>query len=226
MNGETCATCPFKSNATKSLADDEHELLSCNHLKVNFKKGEPVIRQGHYSSNVVYLRQGLAKIHIHGPYYEQIIKIVKAPRYLGLPTTVGDKINQYSVTVIEDSAVCFIDIGIFQTLLERNKTFNSEIILSLCQYELDSFRKCALRTQKQTRGNIADVLLEFAENFFESDTFEMPLTRDEIGNLVDTSRESVSRILTEFDKDEIIRIDGRKIAILNKKSLKLISEKG
>jgi CRP/FNR family transcriptional regulator len=151
---------------------------------------------------------------------------VKAPRYLGLPTTVGDKINQYSVTVIEDSAVCFIDIGIFQTLLERNKTFNSEIILSLCQYELDSFRKCALRTQKQTRGNIADVLLEFAENFFESDTFEMPLTRDEIGNLVDTSRESVSRILTEFDKDEIIRIDGRKIAILNKKSLKLISEKG
>lgn len=226
MVENTCVACIFKSNATKSLADDELELLTCNHLKVNFKKGEPVIRQGHFSSNVIYLRKGLAKIHIHGPYYEQIIKIVKAPRYLGLPTTVGDKINQYSVSVIEDSDVCFIDIGVFQTLLEKNKKFNSEIILSLCLYELDSFRKCALRTQKQSRGNIADVLLEFADTFYESDTFEMPLTRDEIGNLVDTGRESVSRILTEFGKDEIIRIDGRKITILNKKSLKLISENG
>lgn len=225
MVENTCKTCVFKSNAAKSLDDDEIELLNCNHLKVHFKKGEPVIRQGHYSSNVIYLRKGLAKVHIHGPYYEQIIKIVKAPRYLGLPTTVGDKINQYSVSVIEDSDVCFIDIGVFQTLLEK-KAFSSEIILSLCLYELDSFRKCALRTQKQTRGNIADVLLEFSDNFYESDTFELPLTRDEMGNLVDTSRESVSRILTEFNKDGIIRIVGRRITILNKKSLKLISENG
>lgn len=225
MVENTCKTCVFKSNAAKSLDDDEIELLNCNHLKVHFKKGEPVIRQGHYSSNVIYLRKGLAKVHIHGPYYEQIIKIVKAPRYLGLPTTVGDKVNQYSVSVIEDSDVCFIDIGVFQTLLEK-KAFSSEIILSLCLYELDSFRKCALRTQKQTRGNIADVLLEFSDNFYESDTFELPLTRDEIGNLVDTSRESVSRILTEFNKDGIIRIVGRRITILNKKTLKLISENG
>ncbi|MGD9557468.1 MAG: Crp/Fnr family transcriptional regulator [Mangrovibacterium sp.] len=225
MVENSCKTCVFKSNAAKSLDDDEIELLNCNHLKVHFKKGEPVIRQGHYSSNVIYLRKGLAKVHIHGPYYEQIIKIVKAPRYLGLPTTVGDKVNQYSVSVIEDSDVCFIDIGVFQTLLEK-KAFSSEIILSLCLYELDSFRKCALRTQKQTRGNIADVLLEFSDNFYESDTFELPLTRDEIGNLVDTSRESVSRILTEFNKDGIIRIVGRRITILNKKTLKLISENG
>ena len=221
-----CNECIFKSDATKALANNEQELLSTNHLKVSFKKGDPVIRQGHYSSNIAYLRKGLAKIHISGPYYEQIIKIVKAPRYLGLPTTFGDKINQYSVTVIEDSEVCFVDMSTFQSLLASNKEFTNDIILNLCRYELDSFRKCAQRTQKQTRGNIADVLLDFADVFYESDIFNLPITRDEIGNLVDTSRESVSRILTEFANDQIIEVKGRSIKILNKKSLKLISENG
>lgn len=221
-----CAVCTFKSEAAKTLSEKEHEQMSCNHVMVAFKKGDPVIRQGHFSSNVIYLRKGLAKVHIQGPYYEQIIKIVKAPRYLGLPTTVGDKINQYSVSVIEDSEVCFIDMATFQYMLAVNHKFAHEIILKLCRYELDSFQKCARRTQKQVRGNVADVLLDFSDYFYESDTFSMPITRDEIGNLVDTSRESISRVLAEFHRDRIIKIEGKKIEILNKKSLKLISENG
>ena len=59
-----------------------------------------------------------------------------------------------------------------------------------------------------------------------SDTFTIPLTQAELANLVDTSRESVSRVLTEFDKDEIIKIKGKQIEIVNKKSLKLISQNG
>lgn len=222
----SCEFCIFRSKAMKNLTETEQELLSSNHLTLRFKKGESIIRQGHYSSNIVYLRQGLAKIHILGPYREQIIKIVKAPRFLGLPTTYSDKINQYSVTVIEDSEVCYIDIGVFQSLLDSNKDFSKEIILNLCLYELDSFRKCAQRTQKQARGNIADVLLDFADNFYNSDTFNLPITRDEIGNLVDSSRESISRILSEFANDGIIRLGTKEVEILNKKSLRLISENG
>ena len=167
-----------------------------------------------------------AKIHITGPYYEQITRLVKAPCYLGLPTTFGDKINQYSVTVIDNAEVCFIDINAFRLLLEKNAHFSYEIMIELCRNELTMFHKCANRTQKQIRGNIADVLLEFADHIYESDTFVLPLTQAEIGNLVDSSRESVSRVLAEFDKDGIIRITGKKIHITNKKSLLMISENG
>ncbi len=73
---------------------------------------------------------------------------------------------------------------------------------------------------------MADALLEFSDKIFMSDTFTIPLTQAELANLVDTSRESVSRVLTEFDKDEIIKIKGKQIEIVNKKSLKLISQNG
>jgi CRP-like cAMP-binding protein len=53
-------------------------------------------------------------------------------------------------------------------------------------------------TLKQIRGKIADVLLELSEKIYESDIFSVPLTQEDLGNLVDSSRESVSRVLTEF----------------------------
>jgi len=135
---------------------------------------------------------------------------VKSPTYLGLPTTFGDKINQYSVTAVTEVEVCFIDVHVFENILNENREFSHEIILELCQNELDSFRRCANRTQKLIRGNMADALLEFSDKIFMSDAFILPLSQAELANLVDTSRESVSRVLAEFDKDEIIQSKAEK----------------
>jgi len=193
---------------------------------VKFQKGDSIIKQGTFSTNVVYLRSGLAKMHITGPYHEQIVRIIKAPCYLGLPTTIGDKINQYSVTAIDAVEVCFIDFSAFRLLLRETEFFSYEIILELCKNELESIRRCANRTQKQTRGNIADVILELADHIYESDSFILPISQAELGNYVDTSRESVSRILTEFHKDGTLKIKGKRIEIINRKSLLLISQNG
>jgi len=221
-----CKTCSIKSNAASNLSDDEIEKLSFNCALVKFHKGDQLIKQGSFSSNVAYLRSGLAKIHIEGPYHEQIVRIVKAPSYLGLPTTVGDKINQYSVTVIDAAEVCFIDIETFRYLLKTNPDFSYEIMLELCRNELEVFCRCANRTQKQIRGKIADVLLEFSDKIYNSTIFTLPITQEDLGDLVDSSRESISRVLAEFDKDGIIKIAGKKIEIINKKSLLLISANG
>lgn len=225
MNAE-CKLCEIKSKAASKLSEEEIEKLSFSCALVKFHKGDPLIKQGTFSTNVAYLRRGLAKVHIAGPYHEQIVRIVKSPGYLGLPTTFGDKINQYSVTAIETSEVCFIDIDTFRYLLKVNHDFSYEILLEVCRNELEVFHRCANRTQKQMRGKIADVLLEMSDRIYNSDIFSMPVNQEEIGNLVDSSRESVSRVLTEFERDDIIRISGKKIEILNKKSLLLISANG
>ena len=221
-----CKFCTIKSKAALKLSEEEIENLSYNCALVNFQKGDPIIKQGTFSTNVAYLRSGLAKVHIAGPHHEQIVRIVKAPSYLGLPTTFGDKINQYSVTVIEKAEVCFIDINTFRYLLSINPGFSFEIMIELCRNELEVFYRCANRTQKQIRGKIADVLLEMSEHIYKSQLFTLPVNQEDVGNLVDASRESVSRILKEFERDKIIKVSGKKIEIMNKKSLIMISTNG
>jgi len=221
-----CKDCAIKSKAASKLSAEEIEKLSFSCAFVKFNQGDPLIMQGTFSTNVAYLRSGLAKIHIAGPYHEQIVRIVKAPSYLGLPTTFGDKINQYSVSVIESAEVCFIDIDTFRYLLKANHNFSYEILLEICNNELEVFHRCANRTQKQMRGKIADVLIEFSERIYNCDIFKIPLNQEDLGNLVDTSRESVSRVLTEFENDGIIKLSGKKVEIINKRSLALISANG
>jgi CRP-like cAMP-binding protein len=221
-----CNVCSLKSKAVLKLNKEQVEHLSFNCALIKFRKGDSLIKQGMLSTNIVYLRSGLAKVHITGPYHEQIVRVVKAPSYLGLPTTMGDKINQYSVTVMDDAEACFIDISTFRYLLKENFAFAYEIMMELCRNELEVFNRCANRTQKQMRGRIADVLLELADRIYHSDTFKIPFSQSEFGNLVDTSRESVSLMLTEFERDGIIRSSKKQVEIINKKSLSLISSNG
>lgn len=222
----SCALCELKSSAACKLSLDASEDLSMNSVTVKFKKGDFIIRQGIYSTNIAYLKKGLAKIQIVGPHYTQVVKIVKPGNYLGLPTTFGDKINQYSVVAIDESEVCFIDISTFRKLLSENSNFNNQIIIEICRSELQSYENCIRRTQKQVRGKIADMLLDFSDNIYKADKFNIHINQEDMGNLIDASRESISRILSEFVKDGLIKIEGKKFEILNKEQLKLISFKG
>ena len=226
MEENICKNCKIQSSAVKFLNTDELEKLGNNCVVVNFRKGDVIFKQGAFSSNIIYVRNGLVKIHMSGPVEEQIIKITKAPSYLGIPTTFGEKINQYSSTAVEDTKVCFINIDVFKDFIFANGNFAYEIIIELCRNELNSFHQCVNRTQKYIHGRAADALLFFSDEIYEKDEFALPLTRLELGYFINTSRESICRILNEFDDAGIIELSGRKIKILDKDLLEIISKKG
>jgi CRP/FNR family transcriptional regulator len=221
-----CKGCMFKSPATKLLSSDELMKLEQNCAVAELKSGEIIFKQGTFSNNIVYIKKGIVKIHIEGPYKEQIIKITKGPTYLGIPTTIDEKFYRYSATTIEHTETCFIHLETFKQFVQENGQFAYEIIVQLCKDELNLFKNCMSKTQKNIRGRIADALLFFREEIYEEDTFSLPLTRGELGNYVDATRESVSRILTEFHNENIIRLTGKRVDILNEKLLHLISKTG
>lgn len=226
MTTHNCRECPVKSSATKHLNNDEFCLLENNSVNVSFKKGEIIIKQNALSLNVAYLRSGMVKVHMEGPAHDKILRVVKAPKYLGLPTNFGDKINQFSVTALEDTKVCFIDLSVFRNLIMQNSKFAYELIVELCTDELSDYQRHASIAQKQVPGLVAETLLCFSKKLYETDQFNLPLTRGEMGDLIGTSRESVSRVLSDMCNDDIIRIENNIVTIVNIKSLQEISEKG
>jgi len=108
-----CNFCQLKSSSVRSLNQTEIAKLEMNCTEAHFRKGDIIFKQNAFSSNIIYLNRGLVKIHIEGPKNDQIIKVVKAPSYLGIPTTFNEKINHYSATALDQTSVCFIDIDVF-----------------------------------------------------------------------------------------------------------------
>ncbi len=221
-----CTSCEFKSQAARLLNKQDLETLAKHCARVSFKRGENIIREGALSLNIAYLREGIVKYHIKGPVHEQIMKITKAPTYIGIPTAIGDRVNHYSVTALSQCEVCFIDAEVFKQFLYRNGMFAYEIIQMMSKNELENFSSCVNRVQKQIRGKVAEALLMFADKIFESDTFTLPLTREEFANLLDTSRESACRIMNEFAEAGYISLKARDVEIINREKLKKISQVG
>jgi CRP/FNR family transcriptional regulator len=221
-----CSICILKSKAVKNLKTGELEILNKNCVEVDFDKDDIIFKQNALSSNVIYLQSGMIKLIIEGPQRKQIIKLKKAPCYLGLPTTMGDKINHYSAIAIQHSRACFIDISTFKELIKLNPDFSYEIIVELCKNELDQFKSCVNLIQKQVFGRLADNLLFFSDELYNSDEFDLPLNRIELADLICTSRESISRMLKELAYENIIKISKKKIKILDRSRLKKIGEKG
>jgi CRP/FNR family transcriptional regulator len=80
--------------------------------------------------------------------------------------------------------------------------------------------------QKQSPGRVAEALLFFADEIFGKNSFVLPLTRHELGDLTGNSRENVSRILADFNSEQLITINGKEIVITNRDMLEKISKSG
>ena len=226
MERKNCSTCLLKSKAVENLADSELEILGHSCVEVVFERGETIFKQDALSSNIIYLQKGLVKLIIKEPQRKQVLRIKKAPCYLGVPTTMGDKINHYSAVALEPTTVCFIDLGVFKSLLRLNTDFSYEIMVELCKNELEQFHRCVTLVQNQVFGRLASNLLYMANTIYQDNEFDLPLSRNEIADLVCTSRETVSRLLSELDQEGIIKISGKHIRLIDIKKLEDISRNG
>ncbi len=221
-----CTKCLFISKAARVLTENELETLESKCAQVSYSKGEIIFKQDAFSTNIIYLKTGLIKLHMKGNARDQIIKIVKAPAYTSIPTTLGQNINQYSAIALTDTIACFIDVDAFKSFINKNGEFAYEIIVNLCQDVLDNFKRCVNRNQKKTIGRVAESLLFFADKIFENDEFEFPLSRNDMADLICSSRESVSRIISDFNNDGLINLEGKTISIMNRRLLEQIAKNG
>ncbi len=226
MKPVSCSVCLLKSEAAKNLEAPELNILGSSCVEAAFKKGETIFKQNALSSNIIYLQKGLVKLTIEGPQRTQILRLKKAPCYLGLPTTMGDKVNHYSAVALEPATACFIDIHVFKKLLSLNPDFSYEILVGLCKNELEQFHRCVRLVQNQIYGRLAGTLLYLADEVYESDAFDLPLTRSEIADLVCTSRETISRLFSNLAGEEIIAVQGKQVRILDRQRLEKIRENG
>ena len=222
-----CKDCAVKSSTVYNLSDDELEVLCNNSTEIQFQKGERIIKQGTFTQNIVFVKSGIIKMHLTGPVRkDEILEINKGPIFAGVPDVFANKVHSYSVTALSDTTACFIDYSGYKYLVQNNGKFALEIIKTLSESIVTHYQHCVSKLQKQLTATFAEALLYFSDYIFESDEFNIPLTRVEFGEYIGTTRETVTKIISDFTKDHIIEVNGKNIRILNKDILQKISNAG
>jgi CRP/FNR family transcriptional regulator len=129
-----------------------------------------------------------------------------------------------SAIAVEPSAVCFVPNENIHRYLRDNPQLSLRV-LQLMSHELqDTERRVVELAQKSVRERVAEALLVLRSTFGTDDdgeTLNMPLTREEIADIVGTAPESLIRMLSEFKADHVIETVGRRIKVKNVEALRI-----
>jgi len=207
------------------LTKEELDLVTKTKKRVLFKAGEIIVKQGAPLSHVISFTSGLAKVYIEGSGNRNLLlHFVKPTQFLGSPGIYTDSVHYFTVSAVENSSVCFIDIDVFKKIIRENCDFANAFLQDVSQKGIFNYKRFISLTHKNMPGRIADGLIYMYDEIFNSPTIK--ITRQDLADFTGMSKDSVVRTLKELSSDDIIEINDEGINILNIEKLHQISELG
>lgn len=217
----------WESSCFDLLTAEELALVEGNQVIPNYRKGEIICKQGSQASNIIVIQEGLVKAYLEGNPKNLILTIMPSGQLIGLPSIFeGNNVFLYSVSTYVDSKVKMINIDVIKQLINSNAAFASRIINVLNESTAQSYGRFFSLLQKQLHGRMADILLCLSQRIFKAQSFNLPLSRTDLGELTGMSTESVIRIFKDFKENSLIHVKGKTIELLDIPKLEMISAKG
>jgi len=202
---------------------DERELETLNRIgrRVTVRRGQTLMWEGDDSSLVANVIDGVLKLSTStADGREQIVGVVYPSDFIGRPfgTT-----TQHSVTALCESTVCMFTRSAFDDFAREHPELGHKL-LERTLTELDRARHWMLLLGRKSAGErVATFLLEMAGRLAESscatkaqrvDRFDLPLSRQQMADLLGLTIETVSRQLTRLRQAGIIDLPDRRAVVI------------
>ncbi|MCE2707957.1 MAG: Crp/Fnr family transcriptional regulator [Bacteroidota bacterium] len=225
-----CELCGSRKQTLFSNLPESH-LCSISEVKnhVGHRRGQILYYEGTKPLGIFCINAGVVKVYktaSNGK--EQILHLAKRGDFLGYAALLGEENYTNSAMIIEDARICFVPRDAFLNALVKNMEFFKKITKQL-SHEVGILElKLTDASQKSIRERLAFVLLQLASSYGveggNSQKIDLLLTREEIASIVGTATESVIRLLSEFKKDGLIDLEGKKIIVKDRKGLVRLSD--
>ncbi len=208
----------------KSQDLKEEEIKELIRVKIEFKKGETIFKQGAIASYIILLSNGLSKNYVEGNFDKGFnFKIIKSFSFIGLSSVYGKNIYAFSGSALTKCTAYLVDIQTFKSIMSRNTAFTNRILNWYCDTTQSHLLRMSSIANKQALGRLAETLIYLSEDIFNGKIITTNVSRKDIAELAAMSTESAVRFLSDLKKDKIIDIASSHIELLKKDVLRLLS---
>jgi CRP/FNR family transcriptional regulator len=212
----------------KSFTQDEQQIYKPYKHHYEFKKGETMFREGDEINGLYFVQTGVIKLemnsHTERPF---ILRLIGPSQTMGHRFLSYTGLQPFTATAVEDSRVCFIELGFFKNLVQKNELLQEEI-RKIFLNEIRTTEVKLLQIAQQTvREKVAGILVHLAETYQYKQTglgIRVHIDRQEMADLAGTTKEQVSRILADFDHEELIRFRAKHFKYIAVDKLKQIAD--
>jgi CRP-like cAMP-binding protein len=223
-----CEQCIVRELSSLKALNKE-ELLKVAECKTSYtiKKGEYIFEEGESVNGIYCIKDGvckLSKLSANGK--DQIVKLVKPGELLGQRSMISDEPANLSAVALEDMEVCFIPKSEVLGFFDKNNQFSMNMMKTICGDLKEADDHMISMAQKTVKERLAETLIYLEETFGKNEdgSLHIQLSREELAGMIGTATESCIRLLSEFNKDNLIELVGKKIVLKNIGKLKKMAE--
>ncbi len=225
---------PLRVTADREPADLSsliHAMRASNNGNLNslHGRGRILFAEGEPARGIYILRMGRAAVSISSSDGRVVmLGMVQAGDIVGLNAVLRNCSYDTTVKTLEPCRTDFISRAEVIELMQRNEA-GAEAMLKLLSRELTELtdRAKLLLLPKTVKGRLARLLLEWSKGN-GADTshtvrLDRVLTHEEIAQMICSSRETVTRLLTNLGRQQVIRVTSDSILIRDRLALEKLA---
>ncbi|HVI09186.1 MAG TPA: Crp/Fnr family transcriptional regulator [Candidatus Binatia bacterium] len=227
---ENCLTC--KLRAERLFCDlPPAALQSFEEIKFTtaYPEGATLFVERQEPRGIFVICRGSVKLSVSAPNGKvMIVKIAEPGEVLGLSATVSGRPYEVTAETLDPCQVNFVKREDFLRFLKNDVQVCFKVAQQLSEkYHNVCNEIRALGLSHSAAEKLAKLLLEWTAKNGESAKTEprikLRLTHEEIAQMIGTSRETVTRLLADLKKHEILNARGSTLVIRNQAALREIA---
>lgn len=190
------------------------------------QKGDVLFRAGDEFKGIFAVRSGLVKVFTTDDGgEEQIIGFFLPGEMLGLDA-IESQIHACSAVALETSSYCTVPFSELSEICKQIPELQNQL-LRIMSRELSSENKMLLTLgKKNSEEKVATFLLTISTRYYQlgysANEFKLMMSRQEIGNYLGITFETVSRVFGRLQRNGIIKVNRKAIKIIDMVALKNI----
>nr|WP_136252209.1 fumarate/nitrate reduction transcriptional regulator Fnr [Ningiella ruwaisensis] len=216
-----CQSCSF-SHLCLPVSLNKNELESLDDIierKRPLHKHDKLVRAGQAFHSLYAVRSGSFKSYISDKDgVEQIVGFHFPGDIIGFDALKDDTHQSYS-QALETAMVCELPYETLDKVSEKYPKLRQQIMRfmsSEIKHDHDLMMLLSKRSAEERLLHfISHLSQRFDERGYSAKQFNLSMTRNEIGNYLGLTVETISRLLTRFQKEGLIQVDGKLITILD-----------
>ena len=209
------------------LPDDQITAIKQIAIEKQLNKGEIIFSEGEEGKGLFVVAKGRVKVFkVSSEGKEQILHIFGRGQPFGeVPVFAGQRFPA-NAQAIEKTRVLFFPRVAIVNLIAANPS----LALNMLAVMSKKLRQFAVQIEnlslKEMPARLASYLVYLAEEQVEDDVVRLKISKGQLASILGTIPETLSRIFAKLSGQDLIRVEGKKITILDRDALEDLAEIG
>ena len=213
------------------MSDEAVAVLETITFTAAYPKGSILFAEGELPRGVFIICNGRVKLTTTSSDGRTLIlRVAEAGEVLGVSSTVANRRYEVSAETLTACQINSVRQDDFLHFMETHVEVSMHSAQSLADaYQATQRDVRTLGLSTTVAERLAHLLLHWADEgeiVGDEIKIEVPLTHEEIAELIGTTRETVTRTLTDLRKKDLLLVQGTTFTVRNRKGLERVVECG